>query len=208
MAGRSGRVEAHTRGEARESILVAALQIFSERGFDGTTTREVAAAAGVNLGLITYYFGNKEKLWKAAVDRAFEGLRDALAGALADDSDVRDQLEAVIRICVSFAGHNPAIVRLMNEEGRRPGPRMRWHVDRHGKPLFDLATSILERARREGVVADVAPLHLYYMFIGAVGMIFSQAPECLRLSGTDPTAAEDVIATHADAVVRLFMPEG
>ena len=48
----------------RERILAAALEIFSQAGFDGATTRELAARAGVNLGLIKYYFGTKEQLWR------------------------------------------------------------------------------------------------------------------------------------------------
>ncbi len=54
---------------ARERILDAALAAFAERGFDGATTRAIAAAAGVNLGLIPYYFADKQGLWREAVDR-------------------------------------------------------------------------------------------------------------------------------------------
>ena len=60
------------------TTLEAALEVFSERGFDGATTRDIAARAATNLGLITYYFDSKEKLWRAAVDRVFGGLVAAL----------------------------------------------------------------------------------------------------------------------------------
>jgi AcrR family transcriptional regulator len=48
--------------DKREHILVIAEQLFGERGFDGTSVRDIAQSAGVNLAMISYYFGSKEKL--------------------------------------------------------------------------------------------------------------------------------------------------
>lgn len=49
--------------QARERMLRAALEQFGRHGFDGTTTRMIASAAGMNLGAIPYYFGTKEELY-------------------------------------------------------------------------------------------------------------------------------------------------
>jgi AcrR family transcriptional regulator len=51
--------------EARERLLHAALRLFAERGFDKTSTREIAQAAGVNIAAISYYFGDKAGLYRA-----------------------------------------------------------------------------------------------------------------------------------------------
>ena len=198
---RPGRV-----GEAtRARILEAALEVFAERGFEGARTREIAARAGTNLGLIKYYFDSKEKLWRAAVDRVFGALAaETLAVVSPAELDVED-LVRMVRAMVRFAGRNPAFIRVMNDEGRRGGARMRWLTDRHQKPLFQMAAAILRRARERDLLPDVPPIHLFYILIGAVGMIFSQAPECERLTGTDPTASEEAIEAHADAVVALLL---
>jgi AcrR family transcriptional regulator len=190
--------------DARERILDAALEIFADEGFAGTTTREIAACAGVNLGLIKYYFGSKDALWRAVVDGVFAALAAEVGDLAAHASGGPDAIAKLARACVRFAGRNPAFLRLMNDECKRKSPRMRWLVDRHGRPLYEATTALLGRMRREGLVPDVPDVHLYYMFIGAAGMIFSQAPECQRLTGKDPTADERMIATHADAVVNLF----
>lgn len=52
--------------QARERMLRAALEQFGRHGFDGTTTRMIAHAAGMNLGAIPYYFGTKDELYVAA----------------------------------------------------------------------------------------------------------------------------------------------
>lgn len=54
--------------QARARMLHAALDLFGRHGFDGTRTRMVADAAGMNLGAIAYYFGSKEDLYVAAAD--------------------------------------------------------------------------------------------------------------------------------------------
>jgi AcrR family transcriptional regulator len=53
--------------DKREHILIAAEQLFGERGFDGTSVRDIAQSAGVNLAMISYYFGSKEKLLEALI---------------------------------------------------------------------------------------------------------------------------------------------
>ena len=186
-------------------LLDAALETFSELGFDGATTRDITGRAGVNLGLVQYHFGGKEKLWRAAVDHAFADLWAALEAAAVPGAGGPDRLASMIRAAVRFAADHPALVRLMNDEGKRDGPRLRWLVDRHGRRLFDLAGAVLASAPRGSGLAHVAPVHLYYAFIGAVGMIFSQAAECRRLTGVDPTTSRALVDAHADLLVTLFL---
>lgn len=196
-----------TASDTRERILEAALAAFSERGFDGATTREIAARAGVNLGLIKYYFDSKLKLWKAAVDAAFETLARALAGGIEEGPvlDQRERTSILIRRYVRFVAAHPEFVRLMHEEGKRGGPRMRWLVDRHVRPLYESLTGIFGDAQRRGLLpAGIDPLHWHYILAGSVGLIFHQAEECKRLTGCDP-ADRAMVEAHADAVVHLLL---
>jgi len=54
--------------DKREHILVAAEDLFAEKGFDGTSVRDIAQQAGVNLAMISYYFGSKEKLLESLIE--------------------------------------------------------------------------------------------------------------------------------------------
>jgi AcrR family transcriptional regulator len=200
---------ARVQGDApatHERILAAALAAFSENGFDGATTRDIASRAGVNQGLIKYYFDGKLKLWRAAVDRAFEELGAAIDAVFAD-TDGRDEIERTRRLIqqyVRFVGAHPEFIRLMHDEGRRNGPRMRWLVDRHVKPLYAGIRTLLERVRDRGLLPEGIPLlHYHYILVGSVGLIFHQAEECKRLTGVDPTD-EAAIETHAEAVAWLL----
>jgi len=191
--------------DAKHRILRGALAVFAERGFDGARTRDIAAAAGVNLGLLQYYFGGKEKLWRAAVDHAFEELWQALGALAAIESFDASQLPEMIRVAVRFAAAQPALIRLMNDEGKREGPRLEWLVEHHGRRLVETLQVAFGAAGAHGPFAGVDPVHGYFVFIGALGMLFSQAPEYRLLAGKDPTTTPAMVEAHAELLVRLFL---
>jgi len=51
--------------EKQVKIIESAETLFADRGFDGTSVRDIAEAAGINLAMVSYYFGSKEKLFEA-----------------------------------------------------------------------------------------------------------------------------------------------
>jgi len=204
---RMPRAAAVPAPDTRELILAAALVAFADDGFDGATTRDIAATAGVSLGLLRYHFGGKTELWKAAVDRAFAELGAGLEAAIADPrvTDDEQRIRRMLRDHVRFVARNPAWVRMMHEEGKRRGPRMRWLVDRHVKPLYQAMGGLLAAAQRRGTLpADVGLVHFFYILAGAVGLIFHQAEECKRLAGVDP-ADDAVVEAHVRAVEHLLL---
>lgn len=184
-------------------MLDAALAAFSELGYDGASTRAIAARAGVNQGLIPYYFGTKEALWQAAVDRAFSELREVYlpSSAPGEEADLRAGL---IRRFVRFCARRPEFTRLMTDEGKRDGPRMHWIVDRHVRPITEAVRAAFGRGHMgAGLPADLDPLQFHYILVGAATHLFHQAPEFARLSGTDPTD-ESIIRAQEDALIALF----
>ena len=199
-------VERSRSRDTRAKILDAALAAFAERGFDGARTRDIAARAGVNQGLITYHFASKHDLWRAAVDHIFALLREDFTSrqAVLEDADPLTRARLMIRPFVRFAAAHPELHRLMVEEGKSDGSRMQWLVDRHVRPLYEVSCRLLKTVRAQGTLPRLAPLHLHYMLIGAAAHLFVMAPECRRLTGQDPMN-ESVIETHADAIVTLLL---
>ncbi|MER6977867.1 TetR/AcrR family transcriptional regulator [Streptomyces carpinensis] len=86
-AGRSGRGRGRPRreeaGDTRDHILTAAREEFSERGYEKTSVRGIAKAAGVDSALVHHYFGTKEQVFEAAIEVAFAPALNA-SYALAD----------------------------------------------------------------------------------------------------------------------------
>ncbi|TFG93965.1 MAG: TetR/AcrR family transcriptional regulator, partial [Myxococcales bacterium] len=168
-----------TESSAPARILSAALEVFSQQGFDGARTRDIAARAEVTLGLLQYHYGSKGELWKAAVERAFSALATGLDGILSapEPRDERERLRRLLRAHVAFVAQHSEFIRIMHDEGKRRGPRMRWLVDRYVKPLHEKLRPLIERAQAQGILpAGIAPAHFLYLIVG-VGMIFHQAEE-------------------------------
>ena len=199
------RTRPEPEASTRERILAAALDVFAERGFDGARVRDIADRAGANLGLLTYYFSDKEQLWQAAVGSAFAELAADLGAVVADESeDDFADLDRIIRHFVRFVARRPAFMQLMNDEGKRDSARMRWLADTHVRPLYAGLRRRIERAQARGALPGIDPVHLHYIVLGAAGLIFSQRPECRRITGVDPTDPAFAEA-HADAIVRLLV---
>lgn len=70
--------------ETRRRLLDVALAQFAARGFDGASTRELAAAAGVNVATLNYYFGSKQGLYDATVDEVYRRLGERVAALFAE----------------------------------------------------------------------------------------------------------------------------
>ncbi|MEU2740465.1 TetR family transcriptional regulator [Streptomyces sp. NPDC007095] len=81
--GRPSRTETEAAPATRDRILDAAREEFSERGYEKTSVRGIAKAAGVDSALVHHYFGTKEQVFEAAIEVAF-------APALAAPTAVED----------------------------------------------------------------------------------------------------------------------
>lgn len=86
------------RISAKVALLDAASELFVEKGYSSVSTRELAEAAGVNLGAIQYHFGSKAKLFVATLHRMMEGSSCARAGTSLE-GECRSREEAASMLC-------------------------------------------------------------------------------------------------------------
>jgi AcrR family transcriptional regulator len=119
------------RGDAtRLALINAALDLFGAEGFEGASTRAVAAAAGANLASIAYHFGGKQGLRLACADHVIATIRGALGPAMAaaaagslNPATSRDLLARVVEAIVGFLIVRPeaqAIARFVVREMFEP----------------------------------------------------------------------------------------
>lgn len=204
MPGQAKTTRQQQREATRARIVEAAVQVFTEKGFHGASTRDIARLADTNQGLITYHFNSKEALWRAAADAIFSNLEARLSNRLQTIStdDAREYAREIIREYVRFVAEHPELFRMMVDEGKVADERMDWLVDTHIKPRLDeLAPGLCAAA---GLDNDLLP-HAFYALAGAASLIFAVAPECERLTGLDPTRA-NAVETHANFVANLMLP--
>jgi TetR/AcrR family transcriptional regulator len=192
----------------RKRILAAALDLFSERSFEGASTRLIAERAGVQQPLLAYHFGSKEELWRASVGQLFDDLTQSLGERIFGLRGVEQTAVAklVVADFVRFSAAHPQLHRIIMQECKVNGERLEWLVEQHIRPLFEGAVAMLEPLVSAGKVRDVPAVHLYYLLTGAGATMFVLAPECRLLSGVDPLDPFE-IERHVDAVVSMLFTE-
>jgi TetR/AcrR family transcriptional regulator len=189
----------------RERILDAALELFSELSFEGATTREIAARAGVGQPLLNYHFKSKDELWRSAADLLFAELNAALGARIEGLRGVDDLTLAklIVREFVHFSAAHPQLHRIITQECKVDGSRIDWLVERHIRPVYQFTEALFAGLVERGEMVAIPPAHIYYIIIGAGATIFTLAPECRRLAGFDPSEP-DPVEVHADAIETLL----
>jgi len=120
----SRRVPRQSRGvETRNSILEAAKALFAERGYEGTTTHQIARRAGTSVGALYRYFSGKEAILKEIYRLEVSGLRTRiLEGFSVVDVVTKEASELVrtaMRLAFSIYAERPALWRVLLEQSRK-----------------------------------------------------------------------------------------
>ena len=111
----------------REAILVAAEDRFARLGFEGTSLQEIAEAAGVARSTPAYFFGSKEALYDAVLERAVARGQEAMARAYAKGDEApsaEDAVESYVGAFLDFLGHDQNFLRLIQREALGDGSRV------------------------------------------------------------------------------------
>lgn len=103
--------------DKREHIMNTAVSLFATKGFEGTSVRDIAAAADVNLAMIHYYFGSKEKLFESIVDFNVTYTRNMLDDVMSNASlSAFQKVEKVIDIYVKRLFNNREFHKVLHQE--------------------------------------------------------------------------------------------
>jgi len=208
---RPGRPSAGDTPVHDDELLEVALRSFSELGFEGTSVRDLCRQLNVSHNLIHQRYGSKEGLWYAAVDRGFDALifemMDAVVTVAGDDLD---RLRAALVRFVEVTAGAPALVRVINQEGVRRGPRLDYIYRRYIRQAMRLVQEILDRLAAEGRVRAV-PVSVFYflmangatgpMTLPALAACFPDSPASKRKSDQRRYAEEVVDLLLASVVV-------
>lgn len=118
QTSRSPRDAASSQAEqTRAALIRAALRLFGQKGFDGTSTRDIAAAANANIGSIAYHFGGKEGLRLACAGFIVETMQKVAGQATgagapaapdrAGDAAATTQIDTILQLMVGFIVAQP-----------------------------------------------------------------------------------------------------
>jgi len=205
-------VELRSRDADRtqETILRAAMSEFAERGLGGARVDRIADRAGINKKLIYYYFGNKEKLFLAALETTYGDIREAERALNLEALAPADAVRRLVNFTWQHFLDHPEFLSLLNSENLhsarhlKQSPRIR---EMHA-PLAQLLGGVLERGRREGVFrGGVDPVQLYISIAALAYFYLSNNPTLSTIFGRNLMAAKALSErlSHITEVVMGYL---
>lgn len=191
----------------QQKLLDAAIEAFSENGFKGTSTRDIAERAGVHHPLITYHFKNKDQLWRAAADDLFSAFTLSLGKAVEEHRSMcpKKRMSALICVYVNYAKKHPALHKVMIQEASYPSERLDWLIDTHLKPLFEVTIGMIKKLQDSGVAPPGNPALLFSMIRLCSGGLLALGNELNRSSGIDIENPETLEAV-SEMIINIFLP--
>ena len=170
-----------------DRILVAAMDAFGTRGYDGTSLDDLARELGIRKQTILYWFPSKEALLEAVVDRCADEVTRRLVRALERADDGFGRVEAMVRAMFRLAARHPSMLGFLREVTRL-GPPASSRLLGHLSPLIERASVFLEAEMDAGRMRRHDPRLL---LLAAYSMVTGMATEVevLRAFGEEPTLA-------------------
>jgi TetR/AcrR family transcriptional regulator len=191
-------VSAKRQGNARESLLTVGRALFSQKGFEATSTREIAAGAGCNLGLISHYFGSKDGLLAAILESEMrEGAPDFLA-VFKGPGTAADRLTRFIDVGIDHFADDGEFLRIVHREligsGRRSLGKLTAPIQR----VIDELAKLFQEVG--GSRTDLDPRLTAVLLVGAMQYYFVSYPLTSKLLGAQSDALKKKLKRHIAAM--------
>lgn len=200
------RAKGQRDGDAREILLNAARDLMIEVGTHDVSLHAIARKAGFATPLVKYYFGGKEGLLVALVERDTERslaqLQDLLAMPIDPVSKLRIHITGIIRTYDRV----PYLLGLLGEILRGQGFNSKDKIrNSFALPLIEAQRSIIEEGIREGLLKEYDPDQIYFFIVGACQYLFAARVAFRDVMGgkpADPEFAKDFAATAVDIIIN------
>jgi AcrR family transcriptional regulator len=169
--------------DKREHIIEVATELFAVKGFEATSIRELAAKAEVNIAMVNYYFGSKDKLFEAMVVHKASFMKGKLAEIAADKSTTDiEKIDLVIESYVERLLSQPNFHRIVHQELL---VNQRQNMHEHIVNIFvtntKIVKSIIESGIKKKAFKKVDPELIMASIIGTINQVMLSKAMCSLL---------------------------
>jgi AcrR family transcriptional regulator len=166
--------EASDNAKARDQLIEAASQIMREGDTIDLSLSELSLRAGLNSALVKYYFGNKNGLMLALLDRDMGNIVFSLGALLAKDIPPEEKLRihigAVIDTYFAFPYLNRLLMRMVRDSAPVEAARI---ADLYLKPISKVYDALIAEGVKAGKFRNIDPQFFYFTVTGAADRFYS-----------------------------------
>lgn len=171
-----------------QHILRHAARVFSEKGYEGASIRDISRASGVSLAGLYYYFESKQKLLYLIQLHAFTSILKRLEGRLEGVADPEERLRILVGNHIEYFLRHPVEMKVLAHEEDELEAPYRREVAEIKRRYYELARKIFEDLRRSGRVRRVNPRVAVLSLFGMMNWIYKWHnpkvdPQAERLAG-------------------------
>jgi AcrR family transcriptional regulator len=193
-----------------QKITDAARHVFYDKGYNGATMRDIAKTADVNLALLHYYFGTKDKIMEIVFNGAFSLLFRQLNKALSSDVTVFEKIKLIVTGYVQVGQKHPQLPGfVINELAVNPQRMMpilmKYKEQDNVVRLFDGFYIEIEEAAKNGLIKQVNPKELCADIL-SLSLFPFIAKNCLtELIYEDEKSYNQMIKQRIDSVTNIVI---
>jgi AcrR family transcriptional regulator len=168
-------------------IIDAAVELFAEKGFEGTSIRDIATKANVNVAMINYYFGSKEKLFECMVEQKAAYTRGVLEEIVTDKS--LSEIEKIDRIIDSYISRlftNRMFHRVIHQEMMlNQRESLQQSIVNVLSPNSLVIKNVIESGIKKGSFKKVDSALVIATLVGTINQVLLSKRMCNRLLDKD-----------------------
>ena len=158
--------------DRRLQILQVAVSLFSQRGFVGTTTKEIAQAAGVSEAMVFRHFANKQELYSAILDhKACSGDSMNPEDLVADALQEKDDRAVFERLALGALEHHecdPEFQRLLLHAALEGHELAQMFFEKFVRRVYELLGNYVAERQQDGAMVEMDPAIVVRAFIGMI----------------------------------------
>lgn len=174
MAKLPSKPLSRARVPTREAILAAAQHEFAAKGLSGARVNAISTRARANKRLIYYYFGSKDGLYLAVLERVYEGMRGAERKLNLDHLEPETAIRRLVEFNFDYCREHPELISLINNENLHHARHLKKSakVRELHSPFVRMIDEILRRGVAKGVFrSGLDPVDVY-ITLAAVGYFY------------------------------------
>jgi AcrR family transcriptional regulator len=174
----------------KASILAAALKEFSQQGYSGARIDKIAKRAKANMRMIYHYYGNKQELYQAVLESAYDHILELEAQVRIDMDNPLESILALFGFVFEYFEEHPAFESLLRTENMMQGKFVlrSKHVTESSFPLRKVITELIENGTRQKVLrSNLDPVQVYVTILALSRFHLANAYSLTALLGTDLT---------------------
>jgi TetR/AcrR family transcriptional regulator len=188
-----------------EHIKAVARAVFIEKGFDATTTRDIAKEADTNVALINYYFRSKEKLFQDIFEDVAKDFFSSLVEVFNQDIPLKQKLELLIDRDVEFLLQNPEIPNFMMNQLRIQGQEFFQKFLRKEQIMGSLMMKQMEIAIANNEMRDLKFYECFLLIISNIQFLFISKPIMSHLGDLDEAGFQELVLVHKERVKEIVL---